>query len=72
MLGPDEDRLLSRDGLAALQGRLRAHMRENTYDPETGTIRLDADRATAISTRRVSRRRCGHLPKVKRPRFLNE
>jgi nitric oxide reductase subunit B len=35
---------------AALQGRLQAQMRENTYDPETGTITLEADRAAAIAT----------------------
>ncbi|MCC6920756.1 MAG: nitric-oxide reductase large subunit [Alphaproteobacteria bacterium] len=34
---------------AALQGRLRARMRTNTYDAATGTITLDADRAAAIA-----------------------
>src|SRR5690606_2483807 len=34
---------------AALQGRLQEMMRENTYDPETGTITLDMDRVVAIS-----------------------
>lgn len=35
---------------AALRGRLRARVRENTYDPETGTITIDAERAAAIRT----------------------
>ena len=34
---------------AALQGRLQEMMRENTYDPATGTITLDMDRVVAIS-----------------------
>ncbi len=33
---------------AGLEGRLRAMMRENTHDPATGTITLDAERAAAI------------------------
>src|SRR5690606_33538513 len=37
-----------RQGL--LQGRLRPYMRANTYDPETGTITLEADRAAAVAT----------------------
>lgn len=41
---------LSAEQQAALQGRLRTRMRANTYDPETGTITLDADRAAAIAT----------------------
>ena len=35
---------------AALEGRLRPHMRENTFDPEARTITLGADRAAAIDT----------------------
>jgi nitric oxide reductase subunit B len=34
---------------AALQGRLQARIRTNTYDPERQTITLDADRAAAIA-----------------------
>ncbi|WP_147651991.1 nitric-oxide reductase large subunit [Vulcaniibacterium gelatinicum] len=34
---------------AALRGRLQTMMRRNTYDPATGTITLDEDRARAIS-----------------------
>jgi len=34
---------------AALRSRLRAVLRRNTYDPQTGTIVLDADRADAIA-----------------------
>ena len=41
---------LSAEQQAALQGRLRTRMRANTYDPETGIITLDADRAAAIAT----------------------
>ncbi len=33
-----------------LQGRLRARVRQNTYDPETGTITLPDERANAIRT----------------------
>jgi nitric oxide reductase subunit B len=33
---------------AGLQGRLKARMRENTYDPDSGMITLSADRAAAI------------------------
>jgi nitric oxide reductase subunit B len=39
---------LSEEQKAALQSRLRAAMRTNTYDAETGTITLSADRAEAI------------------------
>ena len=35
---------------AALQGRLETRIRENTYDPATNTIVIDADRAAAIDT----------------------
>jgi nitric oxide reductase subunit B len=34
---------------AGLRGRLESRMRVNTYDPNTRTITLDADRAAAIS-----------------------
>ncbi|HEY8519836.1 MAG TPA: nitric-oxide reductase large subunit [Gammaproteobacteria bacterium] len=34
---------------AALQGRLETRLRTNTYDPSTGTIMLDADRAAAVA-----------------------
>ncbi len=40
---------LNNEQKAALEGRLRAHMRENTYDPQTGTITLSAARAAAIA-----------------------
>lgn len=40
---------LEPEAQAALQGRLQATVRENTHDPATGTITLDADRVTAIS-----------------------
>ncbi|MFC4353302.1 nitric-oxide reductase large subunit [Fodinicurvata halophila] len=33
---------------AALRGRLTAQIRENTYDPESGTITISQDRAEAI------------------------
>ncbi|HYC67314.1 nitric-oxide reductase large subunit [Brevundimonas sp.] len=39
---------LTEEQQAGLQGRLRAYMRTNTYDPATGTITLPADRAAAI------------------------
>jgi nitric oxide reductase subunit B len=35
---------------SVLQGRLRIKLRQNTYDPATGTITVDADRAAAIAT----------------------
>ncbi len=35
---------------AALQGRLETRIRENTFDPATRTIVIDADRAAAIET----------------------
>jgi nitric oxide reductase subunit B len=41
---------LTAEQRSALQGRLRVAMRTNTYDPATGTITLDADRAAAIAT----------------------
>lgn len=41
---------LSEEQKAALRGRLRARMRGNSYNPETGTITLDADRAAAVAT----------------------
>lgn len=41
---------LTEEQQAALQGRLRPHVRQNTYDPATGTITLSADRAAAIKT----------------------
>jgi nitric oxide reductase subunit B len=41
---------LSDEQRGAFQGRLQARMRENTYDPATGTITLDTDRAAAIET----------------------
>ena len=34
---------------AALRGRLESRLRENTYDPTTHTVRLDADRAAAVA-----------------------
>ena len=34
---------------AALRGRLESRLRENTYDPATQTVRLDADRAAAVA-----------------------
>jgi nitric oxide reductase subunit B len=40
---------LDEEQKTAFQGRLRARVRANTYDPESGTIRLDADRAAAIA-----------------------
>src|SRR5690606_29489322 len=39
---------LTEEQQAGLQGRLRPYMRTNTYDPATGTITLQADRAAAI------------------------
>jgi nitric oxide reductase subunit B len=33
---------------AALRGRLESRIRRNTYDPDTGRITLDADRAAAV------------------------
>ncbi|MBK81481.1 MAG: nitric oxide reductase large subunit [Gammaproteobacteria bacterium] len=41
-LGPDDQ--------AALQSRLERHLRANTYDPESETISVSADRAAAIRT----------------------
>jgi nitric oxide reductase subunit B len=41
---------LSREQQATLEARLQGRMRENTYDPGTGVIQLDADRAAAIAT----------------------
>ena len=41
---------LGEEQKASLQGRLRASMRSNTYDPQSGTITLSADRAAAIVT----------------------
>jgi nitric oxide reductase subunit B len=41
---------LSDEQRAALRGRLEARMRDNTYDPATKSITLDADRAAAIAT----------------------
>jgi nitric oxide reductase subunit B len=41
---------LSDEQQAAFAGRLRTRMRQNTYDPQSGTITLDADRAAAIAT----------------------
>jgi len=41
---------LNNEQKAALQGRVREHMRRNTYDANTNTIRIDADRAAAIAT----------------------
>jgi nitric oxide reductase subunit B len=40
---------LSDEQRAALRGRLEARMRDNTYDPGTQSITLDADRAAAIA-----------------------
>ena len=40
---------LPREQQAALQGRLETRMRQNTYDPASNTITLDADRAIAIA-----------------------
>ncbi|WP_298728388.1 nitric-oxide reductase large subunit [uncultured Ferrovibrio sp.] len=34
---------------SSLQNRVRSSMRVNSYDPDTGTIRLSADRAAAIA-----------------------
>src|SRR5688572_21673339 len=42
-------RALPDERQAALRGRLEARMRENSYDPETQTIALDADRGAAIA-----------------------
>jgi len=42
--------LLDDEQKAGLQGRLESRMRTNTYNPATGLITLDADRATAIAT----------------------
>ena len=39
---------LSEEQQAGLQGRLRGHMRTNTWDPATRTITLTADRAAAV------------------------
>jgi nitric oxide reductase subunit B len=39
---------LSDERKAALQGRLRARMRTNSYDPQAQTITIDADRAEAV------------------------
>ena len=41
---------LSEEQQNALQGRLRARIRQNTYDPDTGTITLTDYRAQAIRT----------------------
>jgi nitric oxide reductase subunit B len=41
---------LSEEDRNALQGRLRARFRQNTYDPQTGTITLTDYRAQAIRT----------------------
>ena len=40
---------LDGERLAALEERLRTHMRANSYDPATGTITLEPDRAAAIA-----------------------
>ena len=41
---------LTEEQQAALRGRLRARIRANTYNSETGTITIGADRAAAIRT----------------------
>src|SRR5687768_11553106 len=41
---------LSGEQRSLLEGRLRERMRQNTYDPETGTITLGPDRAAAIAS----------------------
>lgn len=41
---------LSDERKAALRGRLESRIRENTYDPQTRTITLDADRTAAIAS----------------------
>ena len=40
---------LDQERKAALQGRLETRIRQNTYDPQSGVITLDADRAAAIA-----------------------
>jgi nitric oxide reductase subunit B len=40
---------LSAERQAALRGRLESRIRENTYDPATRTITLDADRTAAVA-----------------------
>jgi nitric oxide reductase subunit B len=40
---------LSAEKKAALQSRLQALLRRNTYDPESNTIAIDADRAAAMA-----------------------
>lgn len=39
---------LNEEQQAGLQGRLKAHIRHNTYDADSKTITIDADRAAAI------------------------
>jgi nitric oxide reductase subunit B len=39
---------LSEEQQASLRGRLQTRTRSNTYDPQTRTITIDADRATAM------------------------
>jgi len=39
---------LSPEQQAALRGRLESRLRANTYDPATGTVKLDTDRAAAV------------------------
>ena len=41
---------LTEEQKGALQSRLRVRMRQNTYDPQTGVITLDAERAAAAAT----------------------
>ena len=40
---------LSEEDRARLQGRLQLRLRENTYDPTSGTITISSDRAAAIA-----------------------
>jgi len=47
--GLDSYEQASSEQQAALEGRLKSRVRENTYNPETGVITLSQDRAQAIS-----------------------
>ena len=41
---------LQEEQRATFQARLQTRIRDNTYDPATGTITLDGDRAVAIAS----------------------
>jgi nitric oxide reductase subunit B len=47
-MGAESFDALTAEQQAALQGRLKSRMRQNTYNPETQTITIDDDRAAAI------------------------